>query len=387
MTRPPPMTPPDSDLTGFDFMPLDVVRFARSDLVAFAPPEAVLAALLLWGASWHQRPAGSLTNDDRTLAQFAGYGRALKAWRKIKSHAMRGWVECSDGRLYHPVVAEKVNKAWLERLKQRHRTFCSAIRMNNSRNPEKTLESPSFENWLASGRPDSIKDGRKPPKQEELGLESYAQQEPPLRATEADVARLNRGKGREGKGEGESIRESLPAPKTEPRDLLALTQRITAAASVSVIQPSRLAREMDIVKRWTADGIGVDEVILPVIAKRLSDMADSETVNSLAYFDSAVRKAHNVKRPAKPQTAPDMKATDSDDARLPQIRNVLRKTVGQRTYDGWLRPGRTAMSLNGSSLKVEAASPFVADWIRQHFLDQIRETTEAVAGIDDVTVA
>jgi hypothetical protein len=36
--------------------------------------------------------------------------------------ALRGWVKARDGRLYHPVVAEKAKEAWEARLAQRART-------------------------------------------------------------------------------------------------------------------------------------------------------------------------------------------------------------------------------------------------------------------------
>jgi len=36
--------------------------------------------------------------------------------------ALRGFVKCNDGRLYHPVIAEKVKDAWQMRLRQRERS-------------------------------------------------------------------------------------------------------------------------------------------------------------------------------------------------------------------------------------------------------------------------
>jgi hypothetical protein len=66
-------------------MPLDVGRFRRSDLVTQEEPEAIVAAVLLWGAAWHSKPAASLSNDDRTLAQAAGFGRAVAAFQAIKA--------------------------------------------------------------------------------------------------------------------------------------------------------------------------------------------------------------------------------------------------------------------------------------------------------------
>lgn len=151
-----PMTPPDCDLRDFQFMPLDVVRFAQSDLVSLEDPAAVLANIMLWCASWHSLPAASLTNDDRVLARLAGYGRGVDQWLAIKAGALRGWVECSDGRLYHPVVAEKALDAWDGKLRQRHRTFCAAVRKQNERNPDAKVLVLSFEDWNAHGRPATV---------------------------------------------------------------------------------------------------------------------------------------------------------------------------------------------------------------------------------------
>lgn len=107
-----PLTPADCDLRDFPFMPLDVVRLRDSDLTAMETAEAFRAAVMLWCASWHQLPAASLPDDNRVLANLAGYGRVVKEFEKERDGALRGWVRCSDGRLYHPVVAEKAMIAW-----------------------------------------------------------------------------------------------------------------------------------------------------------------------------------------------------------------------------------------------------------------------------------
>lgn len=106
-----PLVPADTDLRDFHFMPLDVVRLVDSDLTAIASGDEFKAAILLWCKSWHQVPCSSLPNDDRMLAHLAGYGRDLKAWRRVKEVAVRGFILCSDGRLYHPVIAEKALEA------------------------------------------------------------------------------------------------------------------------------------------------------------------------------------------------------------------------------------------------------------------------------------
>ncbi len=139
-----PLVRADCDLRDFPFMPLDVVRLRDSDLAALESPEACWAAVLLWCASWHQIPAASIPDDDRVLAKLAGFGKIVKEWAKIKDGALRGWVKCSDGRLYHPVIAEKANEAFKRKLEQGWRTECARIKKSNQRhetnNPVPTLE-------------------------------------------------------------------------------------------------------------------------------------------------------------------------------------------------------------------------------------------------------
>ena len=147
-----PLTPADCDLRDFAFMPLDVARLRDSDLAATETPEACWAAVLLWAASWHQVPAASLPDDDRVLSNLAGYGRVVKEWAKVRSGALRGWVCCDDGRLYHPVVAEKARESWEKKLRQRWSTECARIKKHNDRH-KTSVPSPSFDEWLSAGRP------------------------------------------------------------------------------------------------------------------------------------------------------------------------------------------------------------------------------------------
>lgn len=116
-----PLTPPECDLRGLEWMPLFGDRLFASETWLMASPEGRCAALALWWAAWKQKPAASLADDDRVLAQLAGYGMAIKAWRQIRDEAMRGFIKCSDGRLYHPVVAEQAIEAWERRIKDRER--------------------------------------------------------------------------------------------------------------------------------------------------------------------------------------------------------------------------------------------------------------------------
>lgn len=114
---PDPLVPADVDLRGYEFMPLYGDRLLKSETWISGTAEAKVAALRLWWHAFaHETPAGSLPNDDRFLAEYAGYGEQVRAWQKIRPQAMRNWKACSDGRLYHPVVAEIVVDCWNKRL-------------------------------------------------------------------------------------------------------------------------------------------------------------------------------------------------------------------------------------------------------------------------------
>lgn len=102
------MTPADCDLRGLPFMPLQVARLMDSDLFILSTGDEFKAALALWCKSWNQMPGGSLPDNDRLLEGLSG----SKGWKKVREMALRGWVKCSDGRLYHPVVAENALQAW-----------------------------------------------------------------------------------------------------------------------------------------------------------------------------------------------------------------------------------------------------------------------------------
>lgn len=108
-----PLTPPDCNLGDFPFMPLDVRRLLTSETWITGTADEKCAAMTLWLESWHQVPAASIPNNDKMLAHLSGAGGK---WSKVKAHVLRGWKDGGDGRLYHPVVAEKALEAWIEKL-------------------------------------------------------------------------------------------------------------------------------------------------------------------------------------------------------------------------------------------------------------------------------
>lgn len=115
---PEPLVPPDCDLRGLPYMPLDTVALLESDLFALSTGDEFKAAVTLWCRAWYQVPAGSLPADERILASLSQTG---PAWPSVREIALRGWMKCSDGRLYHPTIAPKAIKAWAGRVAQRKR--------------------------------------------------------------------------------------------------------------------------------------------------------------------------------------------------------------------------------------------------------------------------
>jgi hypothetical protein len=326
----------------FKEMPLEVVRFAKSDLVAFAPAEAVLAALMLWGSAWHSRPAGSLTNDDRSLARAAGYGRGAEAaWAQVRDDAMRGWYEASDGRLYHPVLAEKVRESWQARLRFKHRSYLSAIRVHNSRNPNDQRAGLGLEDWLERGRPEGAKAAAAKPEEPELELGNDEM----LRATDDDVTRNTmpcnalpgpEGKGTEMSGNEMSLIDSSTAtnPKEigvadvadETWDLLGITNRLARLGGVSIHREAARARAMDLVKGWIAAGIDIQKTAIPAIEEQRRETSE-KSIGGLEFYAGRIAKRH---------------ADSGDEARGPPLTVEERVEAQRRTVALYRRMGRTA---------------------------------------------
>lgn len=106
---PEPLTPPDCNLRDVPQFAFDITRVLDSDFFAISCGDEFKAAFALWLKSWRQVPAASLPNADAVLAVLSGTGDEWKLYKKV---ALRGWIECSDGRLYHPVIAEKALAVW-----------------------------------------------------------------------------------------------------------------------------------------------------------------------------------------------------------------------------------------------------------------------------------
>jgi len=244
-----PLTPKDCDLRDFPFLQLDVVRLRDSDLAAMHSPEECWAAVLLWCASWHQVPAASLPDNDMVLSNLAGYGRVVKEWQRVREGAMHGWVLCSDGRWYHPVIAEKANKALSEKRIHHYGKFKDRERKAHGKNPE-PLVFPDFDEWVSAGMPTS--------------LLSYSKSLPlkGLRVS-SGIPAENALKG-EGEGEGEvkpiqssnedlSVSPKKPPPCPHSEIIAVYHKRLPGLKRVAESRWQGSSRAANLARRWSED--------------------------------------------------------------------------------------------------------------------------------------
>ena len=143
---PAPLVAADVDCTDLDGFMLNVERLMSSELWALSTGEELKAALALWCRAWKQVPAASLPDDPRVLAAFAGV--PASRWKKVQEMALRVFVKCSDGRIYHPVLAKEALNAWERKTSFRRKREQDAERLRDWRtkqrsdNPETPRETP-----------------------------------------------------------------------------------------------------------------------------------------------------------------------------------------------------------------------------------------------------
>lgn len=215
---PAPLLPPNCDLRDFPFMPVDIARLFGSEFHALSDDAAWRAGVTLWLRSYHQVPAASLPDDDVALARLAELGRDLRTWRKIKSSALRGWIKCSDGRLYHKVVAEKALEGWLEKLLQRKSSAAGNAKRYNyefdATEHDQAIEDAA--GMLAAINPQSRSLSHKRPTGTPGGTK--IQTKKPPGGSPDSLPPGSQGKGREGKKEKNSDLRSAAGAPPEPMD-------------------------------------------------------------------------------------------------------------------------------------------------------------------------
>jgi 5-methylcytosine-specific restriction endonuclease McrA len=139
---PHPLTPPDCDLRGFEWMQLWGHRMFTSSWYRAARKDGRggIASLKLYWSAMLQCPAGSLPNDEEELCMLADFGEDMRTWAKHRPVAMHGFVLCADNRWYHPVVAEQVLDAYERKVKAKAGREADAERLRRWRQQRRMPE-------------------------------------------------------------------------------------------------------------------------------------------------------------------------------------------------------------------------------------------------------
>lgn len=132
-----PLTTLEHDVSGMDGFMLDTDKLMASELWALSTGEEFKAAIGLWCRAWKQKPAGSLPNDSKVLAAFSGAG---PRWAKVKDVALRGFILCSDGRLYHKTLCEDVHRAAASKALRQDRTRAATQARKQKRDVQRDVD-------------------------------------------------------------------------------------------------------------------------------------------------------------------------------------------------------------------------------------------------------
>lgn len=68
--------------------------------------------------SWHSLPPGSLPNNDNAIFDIGAWG-TRRQFARDRDEILDLWILCSDGRLYHPIVAADALRCWTSGYRRR----------------------------------------------------------------------------------------------------------------------------------------------------------------------------------------------------------------------------------------------------------------------------
>lgn len=311
---PDPLVPAEVDLTDFQYMELDVQRLRDSRFAAESEPEAFRAGVLLWCASWHQVPAASLPNNDRELSNLAGFGRVVKEWRKVREQALALFVLCSDGRLYHRIVAEKAIAAWNSKLQHHYDRARDRLRkLNKQREGQGLTPLPelSFEAWNAQRLAAKI-----PMEKADAGAGIPPPAPPPSGGIPAENALRGNRTERERRGNGDS---SVPtgtdagASKLTPEQAAALTKAELWAAGKSLL----LEQKMPAAQCGTFVGKLVKDYDEAIVVDAVRAAVLEQPADAASWLKAACQaRAGQRKRNGAPPTQAELDAINEEATRL-----------------------------------------------------------------------
>lgn len=280
---PAPLVPAEVDLHGFPGFMLNVDRLLSSELVALGNCGECWAALMLWCRAWKQTPPGSLPNNDRVLGGFSGAGRR---WPKVRHMALRGFILCSDGRLYHPVIVEQVMIAWRKRENYRadqerlriwreKKRAGNAVETQSETHFKTQLETRTESDRQGQGQGQGQKNSKITPLPPKNGGTNGANGHGPKRWEDAAI-----------KPAGEGDRR----PDAPCVNGYYLDDSFAWAMEAAGIDPAKSAADWKPVVAWLKDGI--EPATIRDAITHCAEWENYRPPRSLAYFDKPVREHH-----------------------------------------------------------------------------------------------
>ena len=256
-----------------------------STLTAKASGDAFRAAVILWCAAWQQVPAASLPDDDEELAHLCGYGRAQKEWKKIRTWALHKFVKCSDGRLYHPIIAKEALDAWPRRQAHQEAATGEKSRKERERDERKRMFAELAKNGInlpwntktgeLRTRHAELNPSRKPVTTgHEKSVTGHGPVTPPVTA-------------KTGTGTGTDPLTPKPVTAHGGEPIAAALRQIMSAGRM-VVPPN----DTGLIAEWFKLGATLDGDILPVVVRVGEDLIDrtGKAPFKLKAFDAAIRE-------------------------------------------------------------------------------------------------
>lgn len=364
---PEPPVPADTDLRQFAGFMLNVERLLASELWALSSGEEFKAALALWCRAWKQVPAGSLPNDERVLASFSGAG---PRWKKVREVALRGFVKCSDGRLYHLVLCADVRRASEQRRQYQERRERDNQRLrrwrgNGTKAPDETpIETPDETRFTL---------GRQGQGQRQGDSESSLRSDSDCslrsqRAGEEDDKNLE---GDVGRGSDPPTRPRAPPRRGLPPDWRERWERwwVGCWLHVGKLDAERAYRAALAKGRATADELdeGRDRYVRgkPTDQKPLNP---AKWLRDERWTDVWAPAPGSSGPPAAPaaQTSPHPPIPHA----LGAPGDVLRRHLGDTVFSAWCAD-LAIVDLAAGVLTLAASSEIKRDWLRAHYEAEI----------------
>jgi hypothetical protein len=284
---PAPLVPEYCDCRDLDGFMLNVERVMASELVAVSSLAVVGSAFLLWCRAWKQMPAASLPDDERVLAAFSKL--TLPAFKKLRNEVLRGFVKCSDGRLYHKVLAVEAVNAYERKMAFQKRRNGDAERLRKWRvsskeTPDETsIETTSETRFVAEGQGQGQGQGLIKDAAADAGARPVERCSPP-----------------------DTPPAHPPPGRKDPEAVAvvaALNDAIAAAFGEDRRRPYPNATDGVLARRWLDAGADPPLIadVLTAICRREAQ-AQRAPPNSLKYFDKAVADALSARDapPTKP---------------------------------------------------------------------------------------